>query len=356
MPRPSEIQSIIEEVVAEVLDTVLPKLRGEIARRATEELELLNPAPGSSPTDLLSSAISAVQEGNSQSEILRHLLEGTARFAGRVALFVVKGGAVNGWQGIGFEDNDAIRNVSLESSGGLAGEAVQGRSIAAGTITDFDSSFAEMVRTPAQNNCVVLPLVVKDKVAAVIYADGGLSAAGTMDASAMTALTRFAALWLEVSALRKSGGSAAQSSMAMPIPMEDAQPAYSPSTSNSPMSTAPSFASPGSSMAAAASAVAAPAVQPSTPAGEESDLNKKAKRFAKLLVEEIKLYNQPKVTEGKQNHDLYDRLREDIEKSRATYDKRYGDSPVAAANYFSQELIRILADNDVSLMGASFPQ
>jgi hypothetical protein len=75
-----------------------------------------------------------------------------------------------------------------------------------------------------------------------------------------------------------------------------------------------------------------------------------------LLVEEIKLYNQPKVAEGKQNRDLYDRLREDIEKSRATYDKRYGDSPVAAADYFTQELIRILADSDVTLMGVSFPQ
>jgi hypothetical protein len=352
MPRPSEIQSIIEEVVAEVLDTVLPKLRGEIARRATEELELLNPARGASPTDLLSGAVTAIQEGTSQSEILRHLLEGTARFAGRVALFVVKGGTVNGWQGIGFEDNDAVRNVSLESSTGLAGEAVQGRSIAAGSITDFDQNFAEMVSAPSQNNCVVLPLVVKDKVAGVIYADGGLSAQGSMDASAMTALTRFAALWLEVNALRKTGSSAAGSAMPIAMQIEDGQPAYTDSTpGNAMVSTAAGAAS--SPMAAAA--VATPMAQPSTPAGEESDLHKKAKRFAKLLVEEIKLYNQPKVAEGKQNHDLYDRLRADIEKSRATYDKRYGDSPVAAADYFTQELIRILADSDVSLMGTSFP-
>jgi hypothetical protein len=260
-----------------------------------------------------------------------------------VALLVVKGGTVNGWQGIGFEDNDAIRNVSLDSSSGLAGEAVQGRSIAAGSIADFDQSFADMVRTPAQNNCVVLPLVVKDKVAALIYADGGLSASGSMDASAMTALTRFAALWLEVSALRKSGSSAAQT------PMEDAQPASSAVAASVPVAP---VAMP---MAVAAFASATPAAQPSTPAEEESDLHKKAKRFAKLLVEEIKLYNQPKVTEGKQNHDLYDRLREDIEKSRATYDKRYGESPVAAADYFTQELIRILADSDVSLMGVGFP-
>ncbi len=341
MPRPSEIQSIIEEVVAEVLDTVLPRLRGEIARRATEELEMLNPAPGSSPTDLLSGAMAAVQEGNSQSEILRHLLEGTARFAGRVALFVVKGGAANGWQGIGFDDNDAIRNVSLESSGGLAAQAVEGRMIAAGSIAEFDPGFADLVRTPAQNNCVVLPLVVKDKVAALIYADGGLNASGPMDASGMTALTRFAALWLEICAVRKSGSAAASAAMSAPMQVEDSEPVYAAAAS-------------GSSMAgAASSSVAAPM---STPAGEEADLHKKAKRFAKLLVEEIKLYNQPKVAEGKQNHDLYDRLREDIEKSRATYDKRYGDSPVADANYFTQELIRILADSDVSLMGVSFPQ
>jgi hypothetical protein len=340
MPRPSEIQSIIEEVVAEVLDTVLPRLRGEIARRATEELEMLNPAPGASPTDLLSAAMAAIQEGNSQSEILRNLLEGAARFGGRVALFVVKSGAVNGWQGIGFDDNDGIRNVSLESSGGLAAHAVEGKMIAAGSIEEFDPGFADLVRTPAQNSCVVLPLVVKDKVAALIYADGGLSAVGAIDASAIAALTRFAALWLEVSAVRKSGSAAAGASMA--VQTEDAQPAYAAAASGAPMGAA----------SAVAASVAAPV---STPAGEEADLHKKAKRFAKLLVEEIKLYNQPKVAEGKQNHDLYDRLREDIEKSRATYDKRYGDSPVAGADYFTQELIRILADSDVSLMGVSFP-
>src|SRR4051794_7046671 len=141
MPRPSEIQSIIEEVVAEVLDTVLPKLRAEIARRATQELEMLTPAHGSSPTDLLSGALSGIQEGNSQSEILRNLLEGAARFAGRVALFVVKGRAMSGWQGIGFDDNDVIKNVSMDLSGGLAGQAVQGRMIAAGPVAEFDTGF-----------------------------------------------------------------------------------------------------------------------------------------------------------------------------------------------------------------------
>ncbi|HVG91165.1 MAG TPA: hypothetical protein VNB54_06705 [Alphaproteobacteria bacterium] len=56
MPRPTEIQNIIEEAVAEVFDAALPKLRSEIVRRAAEVLELMSPAPGSSPSDLLNAA------------------------------------------------------------------------------------------------------------------------------------------------------------------------------------------------------------------------------------------------------------------------------------------------------------
>ena len=79
-----------------------------------------------------------------------------------------------------------------------------------------------------------------------------------------------------------------------------------------------------------------------------------AQRFARLLVDEIKLYNQAKVTEGRKNKDLYDRLKEDIEKSRGTYKKRYGNTVAANANYFQVELVRSLAEDDVSIMGPNF--
>jgi len=321
MPRPTEIQNIIEEAVAEVLDAALPKLRAEIVRRAVEVVETLAPAPGSSPSDLLNAAAAAIQESSSQAEILRHLLEGEARFAGRVALFVVKGGTLNGWQGIGFDDNDAVKSINLNGTSGLVGKAIQGRVPVSGATNDFDSGFISQVKAPAENGCQVLPLVVKDKVAAVIYADSGTAPGGILDASGLKALTRFAGIWLELAALRKAGGGAVVDE----VPQQ-------------------------------AAAAAAPVPAAAAPATEEDELHKKARRFAKLLVEEIKLYNQPRVVEGKHKRDLYDRLREDIEKSRMTYQKRYGETPVAAADYFNQELIRVLADNDVSLMGASFPR
>ena len=323
MPRPTEIQNIIEEAVAEVLDAALPKLRSEIVRRAVEVVESLAPAPGASPSDLLNAAVAAIHESGSQADILRHLLEGEARFAGRVALFVVKGNAISGWQGIGFEDNDAIKTLSIQAGSGMVGKAIQARIPLPGSAQEFDAAFVKSMKAPADGQCLVLPLVVKDKVAAVIYADAGTVPGGTLDSSGLQALTRFAAIWLELAALRKAGGTSAAEETAPPQP-------------------------------AAAMAASAPASAPASSGSEEDELHKKARRFAKLLVEEIKLYNQPRVEEGRQHKDLYDRLKVDIEKSRSTYDKRYAESAVASADYFTQELIRILADNDASLMGASF--
>ena len=322
MPRPTEIQNIIEEAVAEVFDAALPRLRAEIVRRAAEVMELMAPAPGSSPSDLLNAASASIHDSSTQAEILRHLLEGGARFAGRVALFVVKGAAVNGWQSTGFDNNDAVKGLNLNTSAGLLARAIQGRNPSGGPANDFDAGFLAAMHAPADNQCMVLPLVVKDKVAAVIYADAGTAPGGALDASGLQALTRFAAVWLELTALRKAGGGVVAEDLSQ------AQPQAS---------------------AAAAAATAAPVT-------EEDELHKKARRFAKLLVEEIKLYNQPKVDEGKQHRDLYSRLKADIEKSRATYDKRYAESAVASSDYFTQELIRILADNDVALMGAGFPR
>ena len=105
-------------------------------------------------------------------------------------------------------------------------------------------------------------------------------------------------------------------------------------------------------------AAAAPAAATDPLAGlspEDADTHRKAQRFARLLVDEIKLYNQAKVAEGRRNKDLYDRLKEDIDKSRGTFQKRYGSTVAASGDYFQDELVRSLAEDDISVMGAKFP-
>ena len=324
MSRSEKVQAIIEEAVSGVFEAALPRLREQIVSRAVEELQSLEPSPGSLPADLLNAATSSIQDAVSQAEILRHLLEGAARFSGRAALFVIKGNSLNGWQGIGFENNDAIKAFASSPSAGLAERAIQSRTPLSGTTHDFDAGFLTAVGAPLDGNCVVLPLVVKEKVAALIYADAGSLPDVTVDLSALTLLCRFAALWLELTALRKAG-----------ITPDEAQ----------------AVTAPAATVAQGTTAAAAKAA----PVGEEDEVHRKARRFARLLVDEIKLYNQSKVTEGKQHRDLYDRLREDIEKSRAAYEKKFSGTPASSANYFTQELIRVLADNDAALLGGNFP-
>jgi hypothetical protein len=143
-----------------------------------------------------------------------------------------------------------------------------------------------------------------------------------------------------------AAGSAPHSMPPMPEPIQASVQAV-------PVPAVAEVAAPVAQAAAAAAAAAIPGPQMSP---EEQEVHKKAQRFAKLLVDEIKLYNQAKVTEGRKQKDLYDRLRDDIEKSRAIYKKRYAGTAAESSDYFREALVRILADNDSSLLGANFPR
>ena len=88
---------------------------------------------------------------------------------------------------------------------------------------------------------------------------------------------------------------------------------------------------------------------------EERRLHNDARRFARLLISEIKLYNEQKVAEGRVEHDLYDRLREYIDRSREMYDKRVKAEVASRYDYFHGELVNTLAEGDVSKLGSNYP-
>ena len=88
---------------------------------------------------------------------------------------------------------------------------------------------------------------------------------------------------------------------------------------------------------------------------EERRLHNDARRFARLLISEIKLYNEQKVKEGRDSSDLYERLREAIDRSREMYDKRVQPPVAAKFDYFHYELVNTLAEGDDGKLGASYP-
>ena len=90
-------------------------------------------------------------------------------------------------------------------------------------------------------------------------------------------------------------------------------------------------------------------------ADDERRLHNDARRFARLLVSEIKLYNEKKVQEGREANDLYERLREAIDRSREMYDKRVQPPVASKFDYFHYELVNSLAEGDIGRLGGSYP-
>ncbi len=88
---------------------------------------------------------------------------------------------------------------------------------------------------------------------------------------------------------------------------------------------------------------------------EERRLHNDARRFARLLISEIKLYNEQKVKEGREANDLYDRLREAIDRSREMYDKRVQPVVVDKFDYFHFEVVNTLAEGEEIKLGSTYP-
>jgi len=429
------IEPIVERVVGQALDSHAAQLRTEIVRRVMEEIvaaPTTDNAPPASGAAELARAVAEIQLGASQREILRALLDTSARYAARVALFVVKGSHAIGWQARGFANNEAMKDFALDENApavvSVIGRANGDRALASVPVADLDSRFREAFGTPASREVWILPLLLKDKVAALVYADSGTPAAGFLDAGSLELLVLSTSAWLEVNSLRKQAQkepSAAHAdshhleSHGIPAAETPSSAANTVAQFNDPFAShAPAYAMAAAASAGEASASAAAAVEapipisipiPTTaaegvtaeaqsalaevqnevqsavaemepalaeplPIGhaeaettpdpspvssispDDQGVHRKAERFARLLVDEIKLYNQVKVAEGRKNKDLYDRLKEAIEKSRGTYQKRYGNTVAASGNYFQHEIIRSLAEDDVSIMGANFRQ
>ncbi|MBV9573472.1 MAG: hypothetical protein JOY93_05420 [Acidobacteriales bacterium] len=277
---------------------------------------------------------------------------------------------------------------------GLAAEAMQTKKPCSGNTDAVDARFVTHFGAPQDDQIRFLPLLLKDKVAALLYADSGNGNATTkMDGAALELLVTATGAWLEVISLRKQASKetaqedrpeattssqssqphSTQSHSASHAPAQAPAPSFSdPFAAHSPVHTtavpppAAKVALAETALAVAAiaevssSSASGAAVAPAVDAfaglsAEDAETHRKAQRFARLLIDEIKLYNQGKVTEGRKNKNLYDHLREDIEKSRATYQKRFSQSAAGSADYFNHEVVHILAEGDVRLMGANFP-
>jgi hypothetical protein len=82
---------------------------------------------------------------------------------------------------------------------------------------------------------------------------------------------------------------------------------------------------------------------------DTKEMENDAKRFARLLVTEIRLYEGSKIEQGLKNDNLYEVLFDRIEEARKTYNKRIMNSEFEV--FFDEALVEVLANGDRTKLG-----
>ncbi len=388
-------------------------------------------AKASSDMAIVKAAISELDEQDSQAGILKILVNRAASFAPRVAFFVIKGDQSIGWRARGFQGtvgDAAIHQMSFPVAADTSvGNAARSRDSWSGSSSSHSENHLILNRLgdDAPARVVAVPLVVRTRSVAVLYADSADLDSDAINLEALETLMRVAGMAVEllvaraapaiptaapqpepepVAAEAGSYAPVAEYDEISPVVEESAPPAavtefepgwrhqepQIPWQPEPPQQVAPevelrpepptyvaeiepapvAVEAPVEIAADLAPQFEVPPAAETTPrrrygadvelpvevaSDEERRLHNDARRFARLLVSEIKLYNEQKVADGRSQGDLYQRLREYIDRSREMYDKRVKPEVSQRYDYFHNELVNTLAEGDPTKLGSAYP-
>jgi hypothetical protein len=401
----AELQSRLNESLSQLLDRQGEvQLDGSIAASIMEHLRAAHEegidlaaaessrAKASSEMAILKAAITEIDEQRSQAEVLKALVHRVASFAPRVAFFVVKSEQVTGWRGRGFEGtvgDNAIQQISfLVSADTVIGDVARSRTTWSGGPHSHSEDHVILNRLGEETpqRIVAVPFVVRGRTVAVLYADSAGLDSEAINLEALETLVRVSAMAVELLSTRTVAVKRPAAVEEAPTP-QAFTPAYvpareygesSPEVVAEPAAAVEEEALPAaeehqvepSSVPSMSPASAEPISAPlgtrrrygmdaelpvSVSSDEERRLHNDARRFARLLISEIKLYNEQKVKDGRSEHDLYERLREYIDRSRDMYDKRVKPEVAKKYDYFHHELVGTLAEGDADKLGTAYP-
>jgi outer membrane biosynthesis protein TonB len=303
------------------------------------------------------------------------------------------------WKAEGFpaSEESALRSVSVSS----ASHASLARAIEGTPITlPAESSVYGLLSVSGARRGMLCPIVVREKISAVLYADQ-TSPETSFDPDAIALLCFFIGVAVDRLATRKihpspalepiesAGGEPAWSEAAEapestepdletypepePAPAPETRPEIREAPEEVEMEAQPEAAEPEPAPEPPPAPPARgidfdttahpyrppPGVAPAGPrilrgplAAVEEDPHEHARKIARLLVSDIRLYNEAEIEEGKRHRNIYARLRDDIDRARQTYNDRVPESVRAGTNYFHEELIRSLADGSSDALGS----
>jgi hypothetical protein len=331
-----------------------------IAAAITEVLSQQSSFGGAADYSGLKSSIASIEKGANLSEVLTHLVTEVAKQTDRAAMFIIKNNAAVGWYARGFDHTDAVRSVNVPLTGDTAFRLVHSsRAPVRGHVSHSPGTVQALARLGGgAQSFLAVPLILRDKVAAVLYCDSSQDEVPAGQADLVEVLVKYASKVIDLLSARPAAAAGTTPGGARPA--APAVPEFGTGTIR-PMPAAP-LRPPTSAPARVPLAQMTPAAPASSPpvsvrsatatmAPEDQKAHDDAKRFARLVVSEIKLYNEAKVTEGRKSKDIYERLKEDIERGRQMYQDRVSSGVRDVSDYFHDELVRILAGGDSSALG-----
>ncbi len=335
-------------------------------------------------------AARSLDQATTQVDVLHKFLDECRRYCSRAALLVARGGSIGAWKAVGFSDHggddEAVRQISMPlAEGGLLSRVMTGNALRLPASNEISS----LLRAARGADAVAIPMVVREKISGALYADVVVGDEGRFDPDALGLLTFLAGLLVDRLASRKlkpapalrapevtkkpepagmwvdEGSSAAvEESASAPAAEELVDRTWSsgpaPEVSSAPPAAPPRTepkAGGDVSFIAGEPGPGAPAEAarrlggPLADASSGDERREEARRFARLLVSEIKLYNERSVLEGRENNNLYERLRDDIDRSRQMYEERIPQDVRSSTNFFYEELVLILADGRAEALG-----
>jgi len=340
---------------------------GDIEMAMAEVVANMPPPEPAAPVgpgfDQLKASVAALEKGTSLSEVLTHLVNEVSQYIDRAAMFIVKGPSAIGWYARGLEPADVIKQVNVPLNADTVLRNVNNsRHAMRGALEHSPGTQQALARLGGSPQAVLaVPLILRDKLAAILYCDTTQEEVPGAVADLIEVLVLFAGKTIDMLSLAPK--TAAAPAAAPSAPSRPPAPAARPAAAAAPApadeggSTVMFNAQQMSSLRPQGAAAARPAAPHPPPAAapslspEETKAHEDAKRFARLVVSEIKLYNEAKVNEGRRHKDIYERLKEDIERGRQMYADRVAPHVRDSTNYFYDELVRILAGGDQGALG-----
>ncbi|UCF68137.1 MAG: hypothetical protein JSV80_02225, partial [Acidobacteriota bacterium] len=223
----------------------LAQQQHERLRQDLSEIELSAPAP-TTPSPL-AKAVDAIRAAGGQADALRRLLAGASSLDARAALFVVRKESLSGWEGAGFDDDPAVagsmEQISISRDEPAIAEVIASARPVLAEIhgTHPVPDFGQTVRGEA----LLLPIVVRDQVAGILYTDP-LSSATPLDRAGLEVLAQITGLSVERLAYARMAPTASPAPSAQASETAPAAPSASdagPPPSGSPDSSGATLSS-----------------------------------------------------------------------------------------------------------------